>query len=76
MYALSIYPRALKKGNKIFHTKVGYHIKYGKEWAEKDDTERIYYFSLTERSKTQRTFSFETEDLFSFRGDQHTGGIF
>ena len=34
MHALSIYPQALKKGNKIFPTKVGYHIKYGKERAE------------------------------------------
>ena len=43
MHALSIYPQALKKGNKIFPTKVGYHIKYGKERAEWEERTRREY---------------------------------
>ena len=46
------YTCALKKGNKIFPTKVGYHIKYGKERAEwKEDTERIDFFVGAERTQ-------------------------
>ena len=41
-----------QKRNKIFHTKAGYHIKYGKEPAEwKEDTERIDFFAGAERTQ-------------------------